>query len=503
MRINLGDLADRSRDPDLPAIIDAADWERAPVRSHRWLDERARAAARALRGRGLARGERIAIFAANSADWLAVYFGAMRAGLVAAPVNWRFPDETVAHVLRDSGAKLLFVDGDRRDRAPDGLPTVEFGRDFEAFLEPGAFETVLPAAGEVAQILYTSGSTGLPKGVPLTHAGHLWVIDMRFRANPEIDRHRYLVAAPLYHMNALASSKFLIAGHASMALLGQFTGRRYLEAVPRFGCTWLTSVPTMIALALQERELIARLDLSPVEVVTMGSAPATAGLFAETRRAFPNARIAYSYGTTEAGPCVFAPHPQGLPTPDLALGVRHDEVDLRLVAGDDPDAEQGELQMRCPANMPGYLNLPAKTAEAVTADGFYRTGDVMRRDAEGFYYFVGRVDDMFTVNGENVWPSEVEKVLEAHPDVAQACLVPVPDPVRGNMPVAFVAPRPGARLDADAVKAHALAEAPAYMHPRRVHFLPELPLSGTNKVDRSALAARAAEAEGGAGAALQ
>ena len=502
MRINLGDLADRNKDPDRTAIIDAADWEGAPTRSHRWLEERTCGVARALLGRGLRRGERIAIFAANSADWLAVYFGAMRAGLIAVPVNWRFPDETVAHVLRDSGAKLLFVDGDRRERAPKGLPAVEFGPDFEGFLDPGAFETVAPEAGEVAQILYTSGSTGLPKGVPLTHAGHLWVIDMRFRANPEIDRHRYLVAAPLYHMNALASSKFLVAGHASMALLGQFTAPHYLEAVPRFGCTWLTSVPTMIALALQERELIARLDFSSVEVVTMGSAPATAGLFAETRRVFPNARIIYSYGTTEAGPCVFGAHPDGLPTPDLALGVRHGEVELRLAAGGDLDAGEGELQMRCPANMPGYLNLPAKTAEAVTGDGYYCTGDVMRRDGEGFYYFVGRVDDMFTVNGENVWPSEVETVLEAHPDIAHACLVPVPDPVRGNMPVAFVAPRPGASLDADGVKAHALAMAPAYMHPRRVHFLPELPLASTNKVDRSALAARAAEAEGGAGAAL-
>ena len=503
MRINLGDLVDRNKDPDRTAIIDAADWERAPERSHRWLDERARAVARALLGRGLKRGERIAIFAANSADWLAVYFGAMRAGLIAVPVNWRFPDETVAHVLRDSGAKLLFVDEDRRERAPDGLPAVEFGPEFEAFLDPGDFETVMPEAGEVAQILYTSGSTGMPKGVPLTHAGHLWVIDMRFRANPENDRHRFLVAAPFYHMNALASSKFLLSAHASMALLAQFTAPRYLEAIPRFGCTRLTSVPTMIALALQERDLIARLDLSGVEVVTMGSAPATAGLFAETRRVFPNARIAYAYGTTEAGPCVFGAHPDGLPVPDLALGARIDEVEVRLASGSDLDAEEGELQMRCPANMPGYLNLPAKTAEAVTADGYYCTGDVMRRDGQGFYYFVGRVDDMFTVNGENVWPSEVEKVLEAHPDIAQACLVPVPDAVRGNMPVAFVSPRPGARLDADAVKAHALALAPAYMHPRRVHFLPELPLASTNKVDRSALAARAQSAEkDGAGAAL-
>ena len=144
MRTNLGDLMDRSKDPDLPAIVDAADWERAPERSHRWLDERCRAVARALIGRGLRRGDRVAVFAANSADWLAVYFGAMRAGLVAVPVNWRFPDETVAHVLKDSEAKLLFVDEARRGRAPVGLPAVGFGPDFEAFLDPGDFETVVP-----------------------------------------------------------------------------------------------------------------------------------------------------------------------------------------------------------------------------------------------------------------------------------------------------------------------------------------------------------------------
>ena len=171
--------------------------------------------------------------------------------------------------------------------------------------------------------------------------------------------------------------------------------------------------------------------------------------------------------------------------------MRLDDVDLRLVAGADRNAEEGELEMRCAANTPGYLNLPGKTAEVMTPDGYYRTGDVMRRDAHGFHYFVGRVDDMFVVNGENVYPGEVEKILENHPAIAQACLVPVPDPVRGNMPVAFVVPSPGPRIGEGEVKEHAIASAPAYMHPRRVFFVEELPLSGTNKVDRKALAEQA------------
>jgi acyl-CoA synthetase (AMP-forming)/AMP-acid ligase II len=149
--------------------------------------------------------------------------------------------------------------------------------------------------------------------------------------------------------------------------------------------------------------------------------------------------------------------------------------------------------MDCPAKMPGYHNLPETTTEVMTPDGYYRTGDVMRRDENGFYYFVDRVDDMFVCNGENVFPVEVERILENHPNVAQACVVPVPDEVRGQMPVAFVVSADGTSLDEQGVKDHALANGPAYQHPRRVWFVDELPLASTNKLDRNGLAERAAE----------
>jgi acyl-CoA synthetase (AMP-forming)/AMP-acid ligase II len=145
--------------------------------------------------------------------------------------------------------------------------------------------------------------------------------------------------------------------------------------------------------------------------------------------------------------------------------------------------------MRCPAVTPGYLNLPAKTAEAITADGFYRTGDVMRRDGDGFYYFVGRQDDMFVCGGENIYPGEVELMLERHPAIAQACVVPVPDDIKGMKPLAAVVARPGASVTEDEVRQFALANAPAYMHPRRVFVVPELPLASTNKIDRKAVLA--------------
>ena len=146
--------------------------------------------------------------------------------------------------------------------------------------------------------------------------------------------------------------------------------------------------------------------------------------------------------------------------------------------------------------MNDYHNLPDTTRKAITADGFYRTGDVFRRDADGFYTFVGRADDMFVSGGENIYPGEVEKMLERHPDIHQAAVVPVEDEIKGQKPVAFVVARPGAALTEQAVKDFALANAAPYLHPRRVWFLTELPLAGTNKVDRRSLMQRAAQEAG-------
>jgi len=304
---------------------------------------------------------------------------------------------------------------------------------------------------------------------------------------------RPLVAAPLYHMNALAVCQAALIQHDTIILLPDFTAAGYIEAASRHRATALTSVPTMIAMMLRERDLLARSDLSAVNAVRMGSAPVSSALLQAARQVFPQAAITNAYGTTEAGPIVFAPHPEGRKTPDLALGVAHPGVTLRLVDGDDRDAEEGVLQMRCPALMNGYHNLPEATRVALTEDGFYITGDVFRRDGDGFYYFIGRADDMFVSGGENVYPGEVEKMLERHPDIHQAAVVPVDDELKFKKPVAFVVPRPGAAPSEAAIKEFALANAAPYLHPRRIWLLPEMPLAGTNKIDRRALASRAAE----------
>jgi acyl-CoA synthetase (AMP-forming)/AMP-acid ligase II len=239
---------------------------------------------------------------------------------------------------------------------------------------------------------------------------------------------------------------------------------------------------------LRERELLAKSDLSAVEAVRMGSAPLTQSLIDQVRAVFPKAAISNGYGTTEAGPVVFGPHPEGIPQPELSTGYPHPDVQLRLVRDGHEVEDEGVLEMKCGALMTHYHKLPDVTAKAMTADGYYRTGDVFRRDENGFYFFVGRADDMFVCGGENIYPGEVEKMLERHPGIHQAAVIPVPDELKGHKPIAFVVRAAGAELDEQAVKSYALAHAPAYQHPRRVLFVDEMPLAGTNKIDKRRLA---------------
>jgi long-chain acyl-CoA synthetase len=491
---NLGDLIRRDRDLDKTAIIDLGGEQEPRELSYGDLDAMANGVARRLLAQGLRRGDRVAILSANRAEYIATYFGIMRAGLVAVPVNFKFPRQTIHFIIKDAGAKFVFCDGPRRRDCPPDLPVVDFSESgpnaFDAFLDCGPFDAVVPEKDEPAMFLYTSGSTGVPKGVMLSHRSHLWVVEVRL-AGQDLERHRYLIAAPLYHMNALALAKLACAAHASIVLLPQFTARDYIAAIGRHRCTFLTAVPPMIAMMLRETELMATADFSSVESVRMGSAPVSLSLMHALKRALPHAAVTNAYGTTEAGPVVFAPHPKGLPQPEQSVGYPHPLVQVRLIDEAGRPADQGVLEMKCPAVMLGYHNRP-DVRSPITPDGFYVTGDVFRRDADGFHYFVGRTDDMFVSGGENIFPADVERMLERHPAVSHAAVVPIDDEIKGQKPVAFVILRQGSAAGEDEIKRFALANAPAYQHPRFVWFVDELPLASTNKVDRAALHAMAA-----------
>jgi len=409
---------------------------------------------------------------------------------VVVPISFKLAPETIAHIVRDADLRAMFHDEARADLCADMEVRINFDAPdgYAAFRRPGAMESHEPAPHELAMILYTSGSTGNPKGVVLSHTSQAWSLATSARLYGDRSHHRYLVAAPMFHMNATISVMGALTAGASIVMLPTFEAAKYSNAIERYRVTWLTSVPTMLALVAKQRDCSATLDFSSVTHVTMGSAPLTQALIDKVQALFPTAVINNSYGTTEAGPAPFGPHPDGIPRPAIACGYPVPGSQCELREGTNPD--EGVLYMKSPMLMEGYSNLPIKTAE-VMVDGWYRSGDIMRRDAQGFFYFLGRVDDMFVVGGENVWPGEIEKLVERVPGVLQAAVVPVPDEIKGALPFAFVLRRPGAAVTEAEIKRFALANGPAFSHPRFVEFCDVIALAATNKPDRRRLKADA------------
>ena len=495
MAMNVAELLERFPHDDTVVLIDRSATPPAHITASA-LRERALRCGAGLAARGLAPFTRVGLLAANCGQYYHVMFGTPAAGLVFVPLNTRLPAETQAYILDDADVRLVICDAEHAPLVPPGMAHIVIGTpEWDAVVAHEPLEAATAVDdNDVAVQIYTSGSTGRPKGVLLTHRNITFTVLEYGAAMPgEV----MLVSAPLYHKNASMSSKLAFANGGTVVLLPGFTASGYIEAIEAHRVTMCSGVPTMFALVTAE--IASRVaageampDLSSVQRAFIGSAPLTEALYDDVQRLLPQAVVSNGYGTTEAV-LEFGPHPEGKPRPKISVGHRHPKVELRLVdpsTGTDGDA--GELWVRSPGVMSGYHNLPDVTAERLT-DGWYHTGDLMTRDPDGWYYFVGRVDDMFVCAGENIYPDAVEQMLEKHPAVHQAVVVPVPDELKGQLPAAFVRAEPGHTLTVDGVKQYALANGPAYAHPRRVWIVDEIPLASTAKIDRNGLVARAAD----------
>jgi acyl-CoA synthetase (AMP-forming)/AMP-acid ligase II len=474
------------------------------------LDARANRMANVLAGLGVGAGDRVALLFNNDFRFLETLFGAMRLGAVAVPLNIRMGDEALRYVAEDSEAHVLVASAALAERGralASRIPAIkELIADGPAAEDVLAYEPALAAASptlarratafdEVCMQPYTSGSTGKPKGVLLTHGGQIWNTDIMRKALMADDTERALIAVPLYHKNAMvgAVKPFLIAG-GSLVILPGFDAPEVIRAIDRYEVTYLTGVPAMYKMILAEKDALARHDVSSVRFAMCGSAEVPEELLEEFGRVF-GAPIAESYGLTEGGPVPIVNTRWGLKKRG-SCGLAFPGCDVRLVDGAGAEVgvdEVGELVTRNPGLAKGYWKLPEATARKFR-DGWLATGDLMRRDADGYYYFVGRRDDMINVSGENVYPKEVEDILLQHPNLRDACVVPAPHGVKGEVPVAFVVAREAGLSSEDDVRKFFLERGAPYAHPRRVVFLDALPLGGTGKVDRGALKARAREA---------
>jgi long-chain acyl-CoA synthetase len=460
------------------------------------LDERADRVAGWLAGQGVQPGTRVALLWRNDIGYVEALLGVMRAGAVAVPLNVRQNDETLHYVLADSGSCGILAGPGETDRAR-ALAEPSAACRFVA--EPADTQQAAPLA-RLAQHdpdapcmqPYTSGSTGRPKGVPLTHRGQIWCADIVRKVYLFDETEVALLAAPLFHKNAAMTLKSVLLAGGCCVVLPGFDPVAMLRAVDRYKVTYLSGVPAMYRMLLNETGELARCDVSSVRFASAGSAPVTIDLLEDFQRVF-GAPIGEGYGLTEGGPDVLlAPRwginklgSLGLPLPGCEVQLRDSGGVTEVGVG-----EVGELWVRNPGVTPGYHGLPEVTAERIR-DGWLATRDLMRKDADGYHYFIGRSDDLINVGGENVYPKEVEQLLLRHPAVRDVAVLGADHPVKGAVPVAFVVlTEPGAATAED-LTAFFHSVGPHYAYPRVIEFVDELPLAGTGKIDRARLQQRA------------
>lgn len=482
---NLGGLFKHHVGTGRTAAIDLYDPDNPKTITYDELDARCDAVARGLKKCGLGEGDRIGILALNRVEYLEVVFGALRVGCVPVPINVKLAADTVHYILKDAYVRRVFLEEAWASLVPDGVPSTTLDGDYQDFLDPGSFEPIAVTPQTVSMQPYTSGTTGQPKGVLLCHGGQDWAARTIVDARRLTEDDQILISAPFFHKNALVAIKTALLPGACLVILPRFTAVASIKAIDHYKCTMVTGVPTMMHLILAEKALLATSDISFIRTISMGSAPASDALLEGIEETFPDAAVQLNYGITEGGPIMLGwYHPDGLPRPVSSVGYPMRDCEFRLEGG--PDNHQGELVARNPGIALGYHNLPEATQESFR-DGWFATGDILRQDAEGWFYFIGRVDDMFVCGGENIYPSEVETLLETHGEIAQAAVLPFPHEVKGEVPYAFVVREPGSDLDEARIKAYAIDKGPAYAHPRKIFFLTDLPLTGTNKIDRPAL----------------
>ncbi len=488
-----------ARFPDNVAIIDLYGGKERTL-TYAQLDERADRVAGLMKRLGVVPGERVGMIVGNRSEFLEIFFGAMRAGAIPVAINTRLARDTLKFILEDAECRAVFVEPGAH---PDALAVAQAaGIGHRIALEPAdagwldyaASRDDSPRLAEPPPLApdaqafqpYTSGSTGLPKGAIMTHAGMLWYVAYNQRYWPASPEDRGLIALPLFHKNAMRGTvKPMLFAGGSFVLMPGYEPKRYLEALAKYRCTYSRGVAAVFTMFLQHRDALKQLDLSALKSFTIGSAVVTPELMDEVERAIPGIKVGESYGLTEGG-SPFREPLDGRRAPRGSPGVLAPEYQIRLVDAEGKDRDdEGELWLKSPYNCLGYHKRPDVTREKLV-DGWLRTGDVVRRDADGFFYFKTRVDDMFSCGGENIYPKEVEDLLFRHPAVANAVVAPVPHPVKGYVPAAMVVLKRGQSASAADIKTYCLENGPKYAHPRFVELIDEqgMPLNGAGKIDR-------------------
>jgi fatty-acyl-CoA synthase len=481
----------RGQAPHRTALIDRSRGQRF---TYAEMDAGADRWAGLLRDAGVKAGDVVAVLAGNRREVVEAFHACGRVGAALLPLNWRLSAPELAPIVAD--ARPALVVGEERFRAlgeaamgPDGPRWIDVDHDAPALLGRASIAPDVPRGPEdAALILYTSGSTGKPKGAVLPHRQIHWNA-VATTTGWELGHADVApVSTPFFHTggwNVFATPLWQRGG--TIVLFDGFDADAFLDGLAEERCTVAMVVPTQLVM-LAERASWGR-ALPDLRFLISGGAPCPSSLAARTRAA--GYRFREGFGLTECGPNCFAISDEDAIERGGSVGRPMPFLQMRLDAGDGRPAdagEAGELLLRGPQMFAGYLRDPGRTAEVVTEDGWLRTGDLARRDADGFYTICGRRKEMYISGGENVFPGEVEAVLADCPGVAEAVVVGVPDERWGEVGRAYVVPRAGQTLTDAAVLEHARSRLAKYKVPRYLAVVTEIPRLGSGKPDRRALA---------------
>jgi long-chain acyl-CoA synthetase len=437
-------------------------------------------------------GDRVGIWLKNCPEFVPALFGILNAGAVAVPINNFLKPPEVSHILADANINVLITESALGEAWPQLSATNPQLRLFQIeelnHAESLASDDFVPAErteADLAIIIYTSGTTGRPKGAMLSHGNLLHNVESCRQVLEAVSFDRFVLLLPMFHSFMLCVCILLplIVGGSIVLIKSVHPPKNILDEIARRNATILPAIPQLFR-ALAHAQIPAQ---TPLRLCISGAAPLPREILREFSQKFP-IPLLEGYGLSEASPVVtmnpiHGPRKEGSigkPIPDVAVSVQNDRGD-QLPAG-----EVGEICVRGGNVMQGYWDRPAETAQALRS-GWLLTGDIGYRDSDGYYFITDRKKDMLLVNGINVYPREIEEVIYQFPGVKEAAVIGIPDPRRGEQPLAFAVANDGVALDEKSLLHFVREKLADYKVPRRVVFLPGLPRNATGKILKTAL----------------
>ncbi len=483
--------------PDKLAFIDAGKDPQWRL-TYRQANRRANRLANWLKGQGISKGDRVAILARDGYEHLDLFFACAKLGAIHTALNWRLHWQELLDIFRNTTPKLLVFSHDFKEGVEELVsryPLITIHLDGEGIARSIKFEDALQSAADspvttenleaedIAALIFTGGTTGLPQAAEVSHRMIAWNT-LNTVIHDITHNDVYLNVFPMFHTGGLFVYTLpqVIFGGTTI-LIRQFDPAQVLNLLEREHATVFAGVPTMYQMLTQAPNW-EKADLSSLRFCTSGGAPLPVSLV-EKYTAEKGIRFKQGFGMTEFGPGIFALAPEDAIHKAGSIGRPNFFVDAQIV--DDGSnflgpGEEGELVLKGPSYCSGYFNNPKGTAEAVDQRGFFHTGDIARYDAEGYFYIIDRKKDMFISGGENVYPAEIEKVLYQHPAVHMCAVIGLPDPKWGEVGKACVVLKPGVTVSENELLQFMADRLAKFKVPKSVALLPELPISAAGKI---------------------